>query len=240
MDSYTFAGFTFPRQVPRLVRERFASPRTGRPMARRLCTAYRTVPTINPGPSNESGFYLASDFAPGLRWEWCDEIEDSPVDHKGWFSDPDESSSETIRGFVMRLPRGRGFLAGHAMGEGMLATLSRTVHDSEREAARAADRMAESAAEAERDYQEGWQAGNLATELGEEAADARGRALALLRDMRAARRNLAGEAGPALCAELRTRVESLVETWRDKRAERDRLVSQWSGHDGFANAYGEG
>jgi len=93
-------------------------------------------------------FYLDSDFAPGLRWEWADEIAD--LGHTGWFSDP-YGDFETIRGLVMRLPGGRGFLAGWSMGEGMCGGVDRYVFDDETDAAYAADSMAEHIAELNRE-----------------------------------------------------------------------------------------
>lgn len=153
---HSFAGFTWPRRIARHTPNRILGKRSGP----QWCFAYYSDPHRAPGA--EVGFYLGSDFQPGLRWQWCDEMEDSPVDHRGWFTD--ECQSDTIRGLVFRLPHGRGFLAGWSMGEGMASTVSRRVYSTERAAIRAADSMAESAAESERDYQDAWRAGQEAGE----------------------------------------------------------------------------
>ena len=148
----TFAGFDYPYQFAILPRG---------PLSKRLAEYkqthgkhtcgpyYRTEPSPNP---HGAFFYLDSDFAPGLRWEWADEVSGAHIRHDGWFCDAFQD--QTIRGFVMRLPRGRGFLAGWSMGEHMATNLDYTIWDDEVAAARDADRMAERAAEDERDYQE--------------------------------------------------------------------------------------
>ena len=86
------------------------------------------------------------------RWQWADELSFSPIKHTGWWID--EYQEEKIRGFVIRLNHGRGFLAGWSMGEGMCAELDSYIYDDEDAAAYAADSMAENAALAEREYQE--------------------------------------------------------------------------------------
>jgi hypothetical protein len=88
---------------------------------------------------------------PGLRWKWCDEARRS-IRHTGWYCD--EYQDQKIRGLVMRLPQGRGFLAGWSMGENMASYVESSAYESEQEAALAADSMAESQAESEREYQE--------------------------------------------------------------------------------------
>lgn len=205
----------------------------------KVSTSYYSSPTPLTRDSDGFGYYLDSDFAPDLRWKWADEVEDSPVGHTGWHSD-DDGAGDTIRGLVLRLPRGRGFLAGWSMGAGMSADVSRTIYESERDAARAADSRAERTAEDEREYQRGWRAGDDAREAGQESISARADALALLADIKRARRNLAGKAGERVCSALRGRVDSLIETWRDKRDERDKLRREWAGHAGFAETFGEG
>lgn len=140
MEQFDFAGFTFPRNVAWLRRDK--------PIGHRVYDVYSHAP--KPG-SNGTSFYLDSDFAPGLRWEWADDI-DRRISHRGWYTD-DDGDSETIRGFVMHLPKGRGFLAGWSMGNGMASDLEYEIFDTEEEAARRADRNAEIAAEKEREYQ---------------------------------------------------------------------------------------
>lgn len=277
MEKFTFAGFEFPRRIPRLVPlvycgagayapliarrdiERahyeaqrkagaFVNGTAGADYRRRIDgmlprfkvdTAYRALPKpLTPGAAG-LGWYLDSDFAPGLRWQWCDKVEGVGIRHEGWFTDPD-GCGDTIRGLVLRLPHGRGFLAGTSLGLGMSAGADREIYADEVRAAYAADRMAEREAETEREYQEAWRAGTDAREADGESRETRRELLALMRDMRAAARNLAGEAGAALCARLRADVRELVRDVRKARAKRDKLRREWAGSPGFADGYGEG
>lgn len=96
--------------------------------------------------------YLASDFAPELRWKWCDETEAYLIKHTGWYTD-EYGDSDTIRGIVFRLNHGRGFIAGWSMGEGMATSIEYHIYADEVRAAHAADRLAELAAKKEREYQ---------------------------------------------------------------------------------------
>jgi hypothetical protein len=153
-SSFAFAGFSFPRHIPRLVKPGDCG--LPAPLARGAGKRHRfkanTSYYVSPAPNSDgTSFYLDSDFAPGLRWQWCDEVAGTRIDHTGWWTD-EFGDGDTIRGIVMRLPHGRGFLAGHSMGESMASTVEYRVYDDECEAARAADRLAEIYAEAERDY----------------------------------------------------------------------------------------
>jgi hypothetical protein len=147
---FTFASFNFPKWhwslPPRSLAkrlERYKNPVTG--------AGYILSPKpVTPG--NESSFYYESDFCPSLRWRYCDDVNPR-IDHTGWFCDED-GWGDKIRGIVGRLPKGRGFVAGWTMGEGMASGMDCTVYAEEREAANAADSMAERIAEREREYQE--------------------------------------------------------------------------------------
>jgi hypothetical protein len=152
----TYAGFQYPK-VYSLV----ASPCRGTTLeARRRAVDrtytgpyYRTSPspqtgTVTPGAS----FYLGSDWAPSLRWQWCDDVTDAHIDHTGWWAD-DYGDGDKIRGVVFRLPHARGFLAGWSMGEGMASEVEYYIYDTETGAARAADSWAERVAEDEREHQ---------------------------------------------------------------------------------------
>jgi len=97
-------------------------------------------------------FYLGSDFAPGLRLQWCDDIN-STIRHNGWYL-TDDGDGDTVRGIVARLPHSRGFLAGWSMGAGMASELAATLYDDESDAAQAADGLAECERETERDHRE--------------------------------------------------------------------------------------
>jgi len=142
----TFAGFTFPQTIAMLARgplsKRLAEFKQTH--GKRVCGPYyRTQPDANP---SRAFFYLESDFMPSLRWEWADEVEGSRISHTGWFTD-EYGDGDKIRGIVMRLPRGRGFLAGWSMGKSMASEIDYTVWDDAVDCARDADRMAERAAE---------------------------------------------------------------------------------------------
>lgn len=146
LERFTFAGFQFPRHV--------ATMETG-PLPRRL--AYRKSRCTSnyyhaPAPGSASrGFYLYDNDACGLRWQYADDVSSS-IGHTGWFCD--EYGDTTIRGIVLRLPRGRGFLAGWTMGVGMASAVDYSpVFDDESDAAACADSMAQNAAEHEREFQ---------------------------------------------------------------------------------------
>ena len=94
-------------------------------------------------------FYGESDFAPGLRFEYCDQVENvRGIDHKGWYTDPD-GFGDTIRGVVFRLPHNKGFLAGWTMGESMISEVEYYIYDDIWACAYAADDMARRVAEEE-------------------------------------------------------------------------------------------
>lgn len=143
LDRFNFAGFAFPKYVWTLPQG---------PLSKRLdhhkrvvCGAYYHSPKPN-SPEGSVGFYLDSDGAPGLRWAWCDEVDGVRINHTGWFAD-EYGEGDTIRGIVLRLPAGRGFLAGWSMGTGMASGLERYIYSDEVDAAYAADELAKSVAE---------------------------------------------------------------------------------------------
>lgn len=280
MERFSFAGFDWPRRIPRLVpldycgfgeysaivdrqkaaRAEYETQRragafmsdaggdAGAALMRQIdrmaprykvSAAYSALPRPIVAGGAGLGWYLDSDFAPGLRWQWCDTVEGVRISHTGWYTTPD-GCGDTIRGIVLRLPHGRGFLAGSSMGHAMSSGADRTIYACEREAARAADRMAEREAETEREYQEAWRAGMDAREADGESRDARRQLIALMRDMRAAARNLAGEVGAALCTRLREDVRELVRDVYRARARRDELRREWRDVRGFADGFGEG
>jgi hypothetical protein len=140
----TFAGFNYPRYIPALPRGN---------MADRLARRSPVVcgKTYQPAPDPVGGrgtlarsFYLEGGSQPFTRWEWCDDVDDRIL-HTGWFADPD-GDGDKVRGIVVRLSHGRGFLAGWAMGEGMAGTIYRDVYADAVDAARAADSVAEAVA----------------------------------------------------------------------------------------------
>ena len=151
----TYAGFTFPQTIAMLARGPLAKrlAEFKQTHGKRSCGPYfRTRPATNPCTAF---FYLDSDFMPSLRWEWCDEVDGTRIQHTGWFTD-EYGDGDKIRGLVMRLPHGLGFLAGWSMGKSMASEVNYTVWDDAVDAARDADRMAERAAEnaREQEYRE--------------------------------------------------------------------------------------
>lgn len=147
LPRFAFAGFQWPRYLATLrfetLRQRLQDRKTG-------CTGdYYHSPT--PNNRKGCGFYLTSSDALGLRYQWADDV--ISLRHTGWYGD--DFGDTTIRGIVLRLPRGRGFLAGWSMGVGMASSIDYSpIFDNPEDAARCADSMAESAAERERDYRE--------------------------------------------------------------------------------------
>ena len=156
---FEWAGIQFPKWV-------WSLPRGSK--ANRLAHAQKTVcgPCCHaPKPGSKGqGFYLGSckwgvtvgDGGFSLRARWADEVEDSTIDHKGWYCD--DFQSDTIRGLVFRLPRGRGFLAGWSMGANMCGSVGCDTYETEIEAARAANAEADAEAENEREANEKFQA----------------------------------------------------------------------------------
>lgn len=66
----------------------------------------------------------------------------------------DEDGFSILEPCVLRLPSGRGFLAGWSMGKGMACGFDGDIYEDAGEAARAAHHVAERDAEREREYQE--------------------------------------------------------------------------------------
>lgn len=143
----SFAGFTWPRYLATLPRGTLAERLKDRNV---VCgDYYRACLPITGGAHPGGWFYLESDFMPGLRWQWADEV--ISLRHTGWYTGGPLDG--LIRGIVMHLPHGRGFLAGWSMGEGMASSYDGDIYGDEESAAYAADSMAKSEAEKQRDYE---------------------------------------------------------------------------------------
>lgn len=141
----TFAGFNYPRYIAALPRGNMADR-----LARRspvVCgKTYQQDPAQVGAPGTLArSFYLGDGSQPFTRWAWCDDVDDRIL-HTGWFISNYGDDDDKVRGIVVRLPHGRGFLAGWAMGDGMAATVYRDVYADDVAAARAADRFAEAVA----------------------------------------------------------------------------------------------
>lgn len=182
----------------------------------------------------------------GLRFVgWADDV--AGLRHTGWHCD--DEGRDTLRGGVWQMPGRKGearLVYGYAEFEGRgemnpgsaAVCVSDIIRqpmrgefgnvdetDGARDAARYADGLAESAAEDRREYDSAYQAGRKAAELDAEAVEARGELLPLLAELRGLRRSPVAGNVPAVCAALRRRVDSLLETISEKRAERE---SAWA------------
>jgi hypothetical protein len=146
---FSFAGFSFPKHVFTLPRGAMAKRANDRKSNFGIGAYYHA-----PKPNSKAGisFYLDSDFMPGLRYQFCDEVS-SRIRHTGWYADNFRDTK--IRGLVFRLPHNKGFLIGWTMGKGMASGIDTDqIFDDEIDAAYAADSLAESIAEKERQFQE--------------------------------------------------------------------------------------
>lgn len=127
-----FAGFKYPKFAWTLPRGSLRSRIKDRKNLR-TNGYYKSEPNVN---RNESGFYLDSDFMPGLRWSFA-----TLAGHR--FDDsPDE-----ISGIVMRLTRNRGFIPGWTMGTSMASGVEHTVFNDAQDCAMYADELARTIAE---------------------------------------------------------------------------------------------
>jgi hypothetical protein len=158
---FSWAGFAFPKFAWTLPRG--SKAKRIQDHKKPVCGPYYCAP--KPNSVDGTSFYLESDFMPGLRWQWCDEVTSS-IRHTGWYT-TEYGDGDKIRGLVLRLPKGRGFLAGWSMGESMASGAEYTIYATEREAAVAADGIAEIMAEKEREYQAAEDARREAEEMAE-------------------------------------------------------------------------
>lgn len=148
LPRFNFAGFQWPRYVAVLPQGSKAK-RLARYAS--ACGPYYHAPKPVLSPDNQGkGFYLGSDGMPSLRWDWCDDVVSS-IGHTGWFADS-HGDGDKIRGIVFTLPKGRGFLAGYSMGEGMASGLECEIYADKEGAAHSADGIAERLAERSCEY----------------------------------------------------------------------------------------
>lgn len=237
------AGLRRPAHVAlRLARESIAAgkPRYGSGIGFTHFGAWQDVDGKRIGSGRFRAFYVDSN-------PWRDVGDAHDIVRRlplGWYSDAHQS--ETCIAIVAQMPARDGvaqYVPGYRWSDADGVTLFPLDRFEEKEeAARRADHYAEKAAEEAREYSEAWNAGREARDAQDEAEAARKDALALLREMKAARR--AGmEPGGAICATLRGKVESLLETIREAREKRDDLrdgwTQRWRGDD-IAGAFAEG
>lgn len=108
--------------------------------------------------------------------EYCDDVADSSVRHKGWHAD--EDGDQVVRGVVVQLPSRNGaevWLAGYEDTGGNYVYHLDGTYESATVAASVADVIAERTAERERQYNAQWQEKqqreDWATEVEEHRAD---------------------------------------------------------------------
>lgn len=184
----------------------------------------------------------------------------------GWHTDPHgdvfKDGTGLCYGVVYQLPGRNGesrFVAGFEFGGqdgGPSLDLTRVFIepkgdyqsdpcdlDAARDAARHADSLAKAAAEAEREYQTAWRAGSNFAQEGEAIENARRDLLDILKERRA----LKGTQAPALCAAIRSQVQSLLRTIRRARKARAELAQGdapdlcfWPGDERLRAAFCEG
>lgn len=174
----------------------------------------------------------------GLRLVgFADEIAKSEgrsrtIDHKGWFTDEDDTG-ETYRGVVYLLPsRGEPrYVYGYAdpCNEDCALLCFDTEAD-KMDAARYADQFAERFAEEQRDCNRAYRAGRRAEDLADDIKQARKDALAIGAEMRAAR---ALVQAPTICTILRGKIRSLYLDIQKARKERATLISDYGQQPGF-------
>lgn len=125
-----------------------------RPLAKRLESRKRVGPyqwTVPQGCTEGRGYYAADDDGtPGDSTFHLRSVERPPHHAISWTPDDGFTWFSPV---VLRLPHGRGFLAGWTMGARMASSVSFDIHDNERDAWLAAAQEAESASEAEACYQ---------------------------------------------------------------------------------------
>lgn len=188
------------------------------------------------GVPSDSIRWVENPSAAGLRYVgFADEVNHW-IRHKGWYTSPDGDDGEVYRGVVYLLPgrnRAPRFVGGYSnpWNDGVRIDFGSICEDSDT-AANIGDRLAEIDAEKERDYQEAWQAGRQCEDLLDEAKAELSRAIALVREMRAARKQGA-MAGDTICATLRNSIAKARETAHSLFAKRVELIDNYGRHPGF-------
>jgi hypothetical protein len=143
----TFAGFTLPRLRGINAEKRLTLPQ-------RLSMFKRNSGQYGRPTMSACGPYECRQFAThdGLSFYLNDSATMPELRYtlgESWSYD----DCDPMTAIVMRLPRGRGFLAGWTMGAGMISEVSRYVWDDEHAAMTEAERMTQRAAEDEAAYQ---------------------------------------------------------------------------------------
>ena len=189
-------------------------------------------------PAADGSRWIESLPGAGLRFvDYADVVR--RLGHTGWYCTV--HNDETYRGCVLQLPGRAGknrYLAayedpnnpgtyridvsrGTFEGYGSDYYPSDRFHDDgAREAALTADEFARIQAEKAREWDEAWQAGARYGELGENVKEDRRAALALIREIKAAKKAFS----PEICRTLKMRLEQLRDRIAGYREERDKLL----------------
>lgn len=131
-----------------------------------LAVKYGSMSGFN--PAHDGWRWIEQASKAGLRVVLVNDVKDSGIKHRGWYTTPDNWSGETIQGAIIRLPARKGlnrYLLGYTdecnddcyrvENELHEATpVDSGEQENMRELCRAADGLAERAAEMNRDYQE--------------------------------------------------------------------------------------
>lgn len=187
--------------------------------SRRTVGPYRWQPTT---PNKERGFYMGAGSTMG------DSTFRLRVVYTG-DTFTDWESDTTFEAIVLRLPRGRGFLAGWTMGDGMLSACDPEISPDYDTAARWACGMAERACSDESEYQAEWRQANEAREDVAGHWDKVRACLAQIRDLTRAL-DCSHLSGPHIAS----RIAELWDELRDARKAAHDLTREWGKHEGFA------
>ncbi len=198
--------------------------------------------------------WIENPAACGLRFVGYADDLTPLLDHNGWYLDYE--GNETARGIVYQLPARRGrpiFVCGYAdpynrrkgreytnpaalsfdviYGESGYFSTSPIDNPDAADAGRFADRITEIMAEAERDYQEVYRARHDFEDCADEIKTTRRNALDLIADIKKLCPDLVEYS--AASAALRSRLESMLESIRELRNQRETLVCDYGSRDGW-------
>lgn len=113
---FEFAGFSWPRRVAALPYGTLQSRILRRSVRTTSHYCHAPKPITGGEHPGRGGYHPNFPDRPfGLRWAWADEVLPHAIKHTGWYMDSE--GYESIRGMILRLPRGRGWLAA-ASGAG--------------------------------------------------------------------------------------------------------------------------
>lgn len=150
---YPSLSIKAPRRLE-LFRAEAAKPSTWtRPMSWRD-VRYATLKShtgLDQGSNQGQPIWYTQDGPAFKREKFCDEVEYSHINHKGWFCD--EEASETARGLIVMLPHGR-CLAGYYLSMNDERVYFPGIFDSQNEAAQEANEYARKIAREEVEYRE--------------------------------------------------------------------------------------